>query len=108
VRQVHIGHSAASQLADNFILADFAAGRGDHGLASVGQVGRGTLWVRRVGNPPVAVCKWPGAGCQPARRIPSCPTTNAAALIAWPPPPAGPRVPPDGSAAPAHAPAPGR
>jgi SAM-dependent methyltransferase len=43
----------------------------------VGQVGRGTLWVRRVGNPPADVCKWPpSAGKQPARRIPSCPTES--------------------------------
>src|ERR1019366_7198661 len=31
---VHVGHSAASQLADDFILADFAARRRDHGRAS--------------------------------------------------------------------------
>src|ERR1017187_8008722 len=37
----------------------------------VGQVGN----LRRVGNPPAGACQWPpGAGCQPARRIPSCPT----------------------------------
>src|ERR1019366_1170972 len=33
-------------------------------------VGRGTLWVRRVGNPPVDVCKWPpGPGCQTGARL---------------------------------------
>src|ERR1019366_8301218 len=37
----------------------------------VGQVGN----LRRVGNPPPGGCKCPPtAGCQPARRIPSCPT----------------------------------
>jgi cobalt-zinc-cadmium efflux system membrane fusion protein len=40
-------------------------------VALVGQVGN----LRRVVNPPVDVCVWPAiAGCQPARRIPSCPT----------------------------------
>jgi hypothetical protein len=40
----------------------------------VGQVGN----LRRVVNPPGTACKQAkGAGCQPARRIPSCPTTNA-------------------------------
>ena len=40
----------------------------------VGQVGN----LRRVVNPPEAVVNRPaGAGCQPARRIPSCPTINA-------------------------------
>ncbi len=46
----------------------------------VGQVGN----LRRVGNPPFDVCAWPPcAGCQPARRIPSCPTKVAllAALL---------------------------
>ena len=48
----------------------------------VGQVGRGTLWVRRFGNPPVRLVNRPaGAGCRGtlwvARRIPSCPTINA-------------------------------
>src|ERR1019366_2958891 len=40
----------------------------------VGQVGN----LRRVGNPPAAACQWPlSAGCQPARRIPSCPPKPA-------------------------------
>src|ERR1035437_10876117 len=40
----------------------------------VGQVGN----LRRVGNPPEPLVNWTlGAGCQPARRIPSCPTINA-------------------------------
>jgi hypothetical protein len=40
----------------------------------VGQVGN----LRRVGNPPERLVNSPaGAGCQPARRIPSCPTINA-------------------------------
>src|SRR5664279_4702943 len=40
----------------------------------VGQVGN----LRRVDNPPEPLVNRPaGAGCQPARRIPSCPTTNA-------------------------------
>src|ERR1035438_5462681 len=40
----------------------------------VGQVGN----LRRVGNPPEPpVNKLAGAGCQPARRIPSCPTIHA-------------------------------
>src|ERR1022692_2171244 len=40
----------------------------------VGQVGN----LRRVGNPPADACQGPpGAGCQPARRIPSCPTKAA-------------------------------
>jgi ubiquinone/menaquinone biosynthesis C-methylase UbiE len=44
----------------------------------VGHVGRGTLWVRRVGNPPADVCTWaPSAGWQPVRRTPSCPTKSA-------------------------------
>src|ERR1035441_1798607 len=42
--------------------------------AVVGQVGN----LRRVGNPPEPLLNRPaGAGCQPARRIPSCPTINA-------------------------------
>ena len=48
-------------------------------VALVGQVGN----LRRVVNPPVEPCVWPpGAGCQPARRIPSCPTPNTAMLTA--------------------------
>src|ERR1017187_9076274 len=41
--------------------------------AVVGQVGN----LRRVGNPPEPLVNRPAsAGCQPARRIPSCPTIN--------------------------------
>src|ERR1035441_3066474 len=44
----------------------------------VGQVGN----LRRVVNPPgPPVNKPAGAGCQPARRIPSCPTTNAGCSV---------------------------
>src|ERR1022692_3392895 len=44
----------------------------------VGQVGN----LRRVGNPPADACQWPpGAGCQPARRIPSCPTRAAGSCV---------------------------
>ena len=30
LRQIHVGHAAASQLANDFVLADFATGGGDH------------------------------------------------------------------------------
>ena len=47
---------------------------GDGKCRFVGQVGN----LRRVDNPLVGVCKWaPSAGCQPARRVPSCPTKPA-------------------------------
>src|SRR5579862_3417679 len=45
--------------------------------AKVGQVGN----LRRVGNPPGGVQTRPSAGCQPARRMPSCPTCIAALLL---------------------------
>src|ERR1039457_4138975 len=48
------------------------------GTRPVGQV----VNPRRVGNPPVDSCVWPrGAGCQPARRMPSCPTIPWASII---------------------------
>ena len=44
----------------------------------VGQVGN----LQRVGNPPgTARTQAPSAGCQPARRIPSCPTINAGCSV---------------------------
>ena len=48
--------------------------RGGNAAEVVGQV----VNLRRVGNPPAALVKRPSsAGWQPARRMPSCPTTNA-------------------------------
>ncbi len=59
----------------------------------VGQVGRGTLWVRRVGNPPgTARTQAAGAGWKPARRIQSCPTIHAGCSIPGKPSGIGLRV----------------
>src|ERR1035437_3750587 len=50
---------------------------------SVGQVGN----LRRGGNPPADDCRWSAsAGCQPARRMPSCPTKPSPS---WQRPPHG-------------------
>ncbi len=38
VGEVHVGHPAASQFADDLVLADLAAGRGDHSATSCSAV----------------------------------------------------------------------
>ena len=44
--------------------------------AFVGQLGRGTLWVRPIVNRPDAALAPDGGGSQPPRRLPACPTSR--------------------------------
>src|ERR1035438_3678030 len=111
LRQVHIGHPAASQLANDFVFADFAAGGGDHGrtgllacLPSLSKAGETACPTNPIST---------NAGRELAVVAQAVPPANLSALgrplIASPLPPAGPRVRrPDDSAAPGRAPAPGR